>query len=201
MTHLRIFSPHDINPATRYVALTTADLQARLEMYQLLRLDALDDPEGWSGEDQTLGIWESTLDVLDADIDDLRAELARRERLMSRYASDPRAPNLPRPNDALMRLAHELKQVWPIDRFAEELMAMRLIKSGSRFRATCPLPGHRDGTPSFVLYPDQGRWHCFGCQAHGDIFDLAGHYFGISEFSEQVRKVADATGERLAVAS
>jgi len=167
----------------------------------LLRLDVLDNPEGWSGDDQDLGIWGNTLDVLDADIDDLRAELARRERLMTIHKSDPRAPRLPQRNDALMEMARELKQLWPIDRFAEELMAMRLIKSGARFQATCPLPGHRDSTPSFVIYPDQGRWHCFGCQAHGDIFDLTGHYFGISEFTEQVRKVADATGERLAVAS
>jgi hypothetical protein len=32
----------------------------------------------------------------------------------------------------------------------------------------CPL--HDDGTPSFYVYPD--HFHCFGCEAHGDVTDL-----------------------------
>lgn len=34
-------------------------------------------------------------------------------------------------------------------------------------------PFHADSTPSFVVYPD-GKWHCFGCQKHGDLFDFLG---------------------------
>jgi DNA primase len=32
-------------------------------------------------------------------------------------------------------------------------------------------PFHADSTPSFVVYPD-GKWHCFGCSKHGDLFDF-----------------------------
>jgi DNA primase len=35
--------------------------------------------------------------------------------------------------------------------------------------ALCPL--HRDTNPSLRVYAD-GHYHCFGCQAHGDVIDL-----------------------------
>lgn len=37
--------------------------------------------------------------------------------------------------------------------------------SDKRHKAICPF--HDDHTPSFAVYPD-GRYHCFGCGAHGD---------------------------------
>jgi DNA primase len=33
----------------------------------------------------------------------------------------------------------------------------------------CPLPGHDDRTPSMILHLDDGRYHCFGCGAGGDV--------------------------------
>lgn len=33
-------------------------------------------------------------------------------------------------------------------------------------------PFHQERTPSFVVYKDQNTYHCFGCQAHGDVIDL-----------------------------
>ena len=33
----------------------------------------------------------------------------------------------------------------------------------------CPL--HPDQHPSGVIYLKESRWHCYQCQAHGDIFD------------------------------
>lgn len=44
-----------------------------------------------------------------------------------------------------------------------------LKKLGSRYTALCPL--HDEDTPSFVIYPDNS-FHCFGCQAHGDVIDF-----------------------------
>jgi DNA primase len=34
---------------------------------------------------------------------------------------------------------------------------------------SCPMPGHDDSTPSMLLHLDQGRYHCFGCGACGDV--------------------------------
>lgn len=39
-------------------------------------------------------------------------------------------------------------------------------QSGRRISLRCPFPNHRDGTPSFTLYPEN-NYFCFGCGATG----------------------------------
>lgn len=51
---------------------------------------------------------------------------------------------------------------------------------------SCPLPGHRDSTPSFNLWAhdDDGvpqRFGCFGCGAKGDVLDLIRDLRGVDE--------------------
>lgn len=46
----------------------------------------------------------------------------------------------------------------------------KVKKSGSRFVALCPLPGHKEKTPSFTIDEKLGLFHCFGCGRGGDIF-------------------------------
>jgi CHC2-type zinc finger protein len=41
-----------------------------------------------------------------------------------------------------------------------------------RLVARCPLPGHADRTPSFTVWSAPQRFHCFGCQRHGDVIDF-----------------------------
>ncbi|MFZ2349864.1 MAG: DNA primase [Candidatus Bipolaricaulis anaerobius] len=41
-----------------------------------------------------------------------------------------------------------------------------LKPSGQRFKGRCPF--HPDDTPSLLVSPDKGLWHCFGCHAGGD---------------------------------
>jgi DNA primase len=84
---------------------------------------------------------------------------------------------MPSPNDAravgeraslsrddieAIRERHPIEQV--IAAYAD------LRSAGRHLTARCPLPGHNDHNPSFVVYPDEGRFWCFGCQRGGDVF-------------------------------
>lgn len=47
----------------------------------------------------------------------------------------------------------------------------QLARMGKQWKGLCPL--HQEDTPSFVVYPEQGRWWCYGaCQTGGDVFKL-----------------------------
>lgn len=42
--------------------------------------------------------------------------------------------------------------------------------SGKTHVGRCPF--HEDKTPSFYLYQDSNMYHCFGCNAHGDVISF-----------------------------
>lgn len=59
----------------------------------------------------------------------------------------------------------------------------------------CPKCGsgtRKNHTPAFSLKGD--RWHCFSCNAGGDIFDLAGVVYGTEDAEEQYRHVCEYAG-------
>lgn len=48
---------------------------------------------------------------------------------------------------------------------------VQLRKAGRVYKGLCPF--HEENTPSFVVYPDSGRWQCFGaCATGGDVFSF-----------------------------
>ncbi len=49
----------------------------------------------------------------------------------------------------------------------------QLRRVGDKWVARCPLPEHDDRSPSFTVFPQTGSFFCFGCQAGGDVVDLA----------------------------
>lgn len=43
-----------------------------------------------------------------------------------------------------------------------------LKKAGKNFTGLCIF--HNEKNPSLIVYPDSQRYHCYGCQADGDVF-------------------------------
>lgn len=68
---------------------------------------------------------------------------------------------------------------------------IRLEKSGAQFRARCPF--HNEKTPSFYVSPERRSFHCFGCQASGDIFSFVEKIENIP-FFEALKILADRAG-------
>jgi DNA primase len=64
-------------------------------------------------------------------------------------------------------------------------------KAGRNFKANCPF--HNENTPSFMISPDRGMWHCFGCGKGGDAFTFLMEYEHM-EFPEALRFLAKRAG-------
>lgn len=65
------------------------------------------------------------------------------------------------------------------DRFAVSAVAaktgLKLHRAGNELKACCPF--HADRTPSFTIYADDRRAHCFGCGWSGDVLDFVQHAY------------------------
>lgn len=68
---------------------------------------------------------------------------------------------------------------------------VRLIRRGREFVACCPF--HQEKTPSFTINEQKGFYHCFGCGAHGTIFDFVMQSEGVG-FPEAVERLAQQAG-------
>lgn len=66
-----------------------------------------------------------------------------------------------------------------------------LKRMGRSYKALCPF--HHEKTPSFVVNPDKGIFHCFGCGAGGNAFSFVMKYERL-EFPEVVRMLAKTAG-------
>ncbi len=71
-----------------------------------------------------------------------------------------------------------------------------LRKAGSVYKGLCPF--HQEKTPSFVVYPDRGTWHCFGaCGTGGDVFSFVMKRDNL-DFPEALELLARKAGVNLA---
>ena len=75
-----------------------------------------------------------------------------------------------------------VRAVWYIDQTMDDIDLIKqkinivdliqeylpLKKAGVNFKAPCPF--HQEKTPSFMVSPERGIFHCFGCNVGGDIF-------------------------------
>jgi DNA primase len=69
---------------------------------------------------------------------------------------------------------------------------IRLRKAGAQnYSGLCPF--HKEKSPSFSVHAVRQFYHCFGCQASGDVFSFVGKIENVS-FPEAVRIVAQKSG-------
>jgi hypothetical protein len=71
-----------------------------------------------------------------------------------------------RPKDSLERQS-DLDVESARSRRLEDYYLGDLRRVGNRLIGRCPF--HEEDTPSFSIYSETNHYHCFGCQAHGDI--------------------------------
>jgi len=86
----------------------------------------------------------------------------------------------------------EIKSKLNIVDFISEYVAIK--KTGRNFKGLCPF--HNEKTPSFIVSPERQIFHCFGCQAGGDVFGFLMKIENI-DFVEALRILAKRTGVTL----
>ena len=67
----------------------------------------------------------------------------------------------------------------------------QLSRAGRSFKARCPF--HQERTPSFIVTPERGTFHCFGCGAGGDVFAFLMKIENIG-FGEALEELAGKAG-------
>ena len=67
----------------------------------------------------------------------------------------------------------------------------KLERAGQNLRSRCPF--HAERTPSFIVSPDRGTYHCFGCGVGGDMFSFVEAIEGV-DFKGALKMLADKAG-------
>ncbi len=78
-----------------------------------------------------------------------------------------------------------------IDMVALVSRYVSLVKAGSGYKGRCPF--HKDDTPSFVVSPEKGLWHCFGCGEGGDVVGFLMKIERLT-FIEAAKRLAEEAG-------
>ena len=151
-------------------AMPVSDLVAELQCCRDIIDITKDDPEAYS---------EGELYFLSQCVGALVAEIKRRRNIVYRGTINP-DKELPMAIKERIRVADVIE--WYTEVYYSNKQQMK-------FR--CPL--HSDQHPSGVIYVDEGRWHCFQCGAHGDIFDAVEQFERV-DFPQAIAKLARHVG-------
>ncbi len=93
-----------------------------------------------------------------------------------------------------MSVVEEIKERLDIVEVISAYVPLR--KAGNVYKGLCPF--HQEKTPSFVVYPDRGTWHCFGaCGTGGDVFSFVMKRDNL-DFREALEALAQKAGVNLA---
>ena len=65
-------------------------------------------------------------------------------------------------------------------------------KSGRDYVALCPF--HTEQTPSFHVTPEKGLFHCFGCEAKGNVIQFVAMKEGIGRARSGRKTFGDRAG-------
>src|SRR4051812_16400617 len=72
--------------------------------------------------------------------------------------------------------------------------SVKLSRAGRNVKGLCPF--HSEKSPSFVVYPQDGSYHCFGCGANGDALSFVMKTDGL-DFRGALEKLARRAGVKL----
>lgn len=68
--------------------------------------------------------------------------------------------------------------------------SVKLLRAGNEWKGCCPF--HDDRSPSFTIFAGGERFHCFGCEASGDVLDYVQRAFRLT-FLEAVAMLQGGT--------
>lgn len=123
--------------------------------------------------------------VLELDAQRLHKEIKRFSYLMNRCRNEQNAKEGWVDNSPSKSFDLEAIKQIPID----TLIGEPVRSSGNRGYYKCPIPGHDEKTPSFIVKRDKNTWRCFGaCASGGSVIDL---YMALNgcEFKEACKEL------------
>ena len=71
---------------------------------------------------------------------------------------------------------------------------VEIYPAGAYYKCLCPFHGEK--TPSLMISPEKGIWHCFGCGAGGDVFQFVQDYENL-DLKETLQRLAQKAGVSL----
>jgi DNA primase len=74
------------------------------------------------------------------------------------------------------RICASIRDRFPLSGVAIKA-GVKLARAGREWKGCCPF--HPDKTPSFTIYADDRRAHCFGCAWTGDVLDFVMQAYGV----------------------
>jgi replicative DNA helicase len=88
--------------------------------------------------------------------------------------------------------ADHVKNAADLARVVGQYVELRRGGNANELVGLCPF--HKERTPSFTVTLDKQLFHCFGCQAGGDVFDFVTKVEGLATFGDAVKRVAELSG-------